>query len=283
MEGNFVPVSQTIELRVDPRNLLRFGEQTATAAFQFISLLQGVVNGTYAARHWVFAAAWDGDEIVAGLIVSRLDGYTLLHAVDDVAAWELITQVVGKYPIQTIAGEADSVAAVTSHPHIGPRIYRTEHERFMVLRAFEHQIEADGNYRLAGIEDIPTLRAYAAGYSAEHNVPFHCDWHYEVTRGQVLVADTIPPDPPGQIASCLMRGGTTDQFALCSGVYTFPHLRGKGYAPRLIANFALEAALGGLDTCLYVGVNNRAALSAYERVGFFPTGEYVIHFLRPID
>lgn len=277
-----MPASQTVQIHTDPQQLLHFGQQTASAAFQFISLLQGVVRGTYVARHWVFAATYDGDEVVAGLIVSRLDGYSLLHAVDDDAAWELISQVVARHPIQTIAGEAEVIAAVTNHPSVGPRIYRTEHERFMVLRAFQHQVEPDGNYRLAEHKDIPALRAYAAGYSAEHNVPFHCDWHYEVSRGQVLVADTVPPDPPGQIASCLMRGGTTDQFALCSGVYTFPQFRGKGYAPRLIANFALEAALGGLDTCLYVGVNNRAALSAYRRVGFFPAGEYLIHFLTPL-
>jgi GNAT superfamily N-acetyltransferase len=276
-----VSVSQTFALRADPRDLLRFGEQTAVAAFQFNSLLQGVVRGYYAARHWVFTAAYDGDEVVAALVVSRLDGYGLLHAVDDAAAWELITHVTAKQRLTAVAGEADAVAAVTRHPAIASRIYRTEHELFMVLRAFEHQIEPDGNYRLAEPKDIPALRAYAAGYSAEHNVPFHCDWHYEVARGQVLVADTLPPDPPGRIASCLMRGGTTDQFALCSGVYTFPRFRGKGYAPRLVANFALEAALGGLDTCLYVGVNNRAALSAYRRVGFFPVGEYLIHFLRP--
>ena len=107
-------VSQTFALRADPRDLLRFGEQTAVAAFQFNSLLQGVVRGYYAARHWVFTAAYDGDEVVAALVVSRLDGYGLLHAVDDAAAWELITHVTAKQRLTAVA-EADAVAAVTRH------------------------------------------------------------------------------------------------------------------------------------------------------------------------
>ena len=45
VEGAPVSVSQTFALRADPRDLLRFGEQTAVAAFQFNSLLQGVVRG----------------------------------------------------------------------------------------------------------------------------------------------------------------------------------------------------------------------------------------------
>lgn len=273
-------IDSSVHLHMDPEILLDFAQQTTTCAFQLNSVLTGVVSGEYARRNWIFAATIDGDEITAGACLNRTDGYCLLHAVDAPDADRLLTALASEHVVNALAGEADVIGPLTEHPLIASRVMRTEHERFMVMRAFQHQIEPDGNYRLAVPQDIPTLRAYAAGYSAEHNVPFDCDWHHEVARGQVLVAETIAPDPAGHIAACLMRGGMTDLFALCSGVFTFPRFRNKGYATRLVANFAFEAALAGLDTCLYVGVTNRPAIAAYRRAGFFQIGDYLIVYLR---
>lgn len=276
-----MPRRSSLVLDATPATLLRFVSQTATAAFQLQVLLYALHNGQPLHGKWRLAAYSEGTEPLACAVVSRKDGYCLLHAVDDAAAWALLTELLRRYRINALAGEADVVQPLREHPQIAHRVFRMELEHFMRLRAFDHKVEPDGNYRLARPEDIPALRAYAAGYSMEHDVIFDCDWHDEIARGNVLVADALPPDPTGQIASCLMRGGITDQAALCSGVYTFPRFRNRSYAQRLVANFALEAAVAGLDTCLYVGTTNRPALAAYRRVGFFHVGDYLILYLGP--
>lgn len=264
----------------DPNALSAFVHDTTVAAFPLVTVLQGVVGNGHQRRQWQLTAYVEGKHFTAVAALHRIEGYCLLHTVVPEHGLRLISSLMRKRTIRVIAGELESVAPLFEAPPVAPRIRRVEREHFMVLRAFSHQVEPDGNYRPALREEIPTLRAYAAGYSAEHDVPFSIDWEYEVARGQVMVADVLPPHPQGQIAACLMRGGTVEPFTLASAVYTFPPFRGQGYAQRLLANFCLEAALAGLDTCLYVGVDNRPALTAYERVGFFRAGDYAILYLR---
>lgn len=265
----------------DPRTLLAFVDDTAVAAFPIVAVLEGLVSGRQRRDDWILAAATEGGVVTGAAVLHRRDGYALFHTVEPRQGAHLVASLVSRYRVRVLAGEADSAAVALQVPAVAERIWRVEHEHFMVLRAFEHRVEPDGNYRPAQRKDIPVLRAYATGYSSEHNVPFVADWEYEVACGNVMVAEALPPHPPGQIAACLMRGVTAGPYALCSAVYTFPRFRGQGYAQRLVANFCLEAALAGLDPCLYVGTSNAPALAAYRKVGFVPVDDYYILHLRP--
>lgn len=280
-----VSVNQPTTVRTDipAASLLAFVRQTSTCAFMLVSLLESIHRGRSDRHRWHLAAMVQDDEITAILALNRLDGYCLIHGTDAADLKRLLTQLDHEHTVTTIAGESNVIEDIADLPSLATRVGREQHEHFMVLRPFQQTVEPDGNYRPAQVKDIPVLRAYAAGYSSEHNVPFNCNWEQAVAQRQVMLAETLSPDRPGEVAACLMRGVTADPFTLCSGVYTFPNFRGSGYATRLVANFCFEASLAKLSSCLYVSLTNRPAIAAYQRVGFVAVDTYrTLHIRGPL-
>lgn len=269
-----------IETNVDAQSLVAFVSQTTTSDFLLVALLTHLAERELAGSRWRLMAVKQEETITAAAALHVEDGYCLVHGIDDDDLRHLAVHLDEHHFVSRLAGEEEMIDAVLEVPSLARRIGRDEREYFMILPPFEQKVQPDGNYRPAAVSDIPVLRAYAAGYSAEHNVPFICDWHQAVANRQVLVAESRSPHSPGQIAACLMRGVHTRDFVLCSGVYTFPAFRGQGYATRLVANYCFEASLVNLGTCLYVGIHNRPALKAYERVGFRQAGRFRTVFLR---
>lgn len=266
--------SPIIRHDLEPAHLLHFVRQTSTCAFTLIALLEGIVYSGNEQNKWVVMASTEDQDVTAVAAIHILNGYCLIHGTSTRALQRLVLHIAQQQTLKKLAGEIDSIEAIALLPSIAKRIVRDETEHFMVLRAFQQQVEPDGNYRAALAQDIPVLRAYAAGYSAEHNVPFRRDWNRVVATRQAMLAESLSPDPPGRVAACLMHGAVAEPFILCSGVYTFPDYRGQGYATRLVSNFCFEASLAGLDTCLYVGIGNQPAIRAYTRVGFAPVHLY---------
>mgnify|MGYP001244519614 CR=1 FL=1 len=276
------------ELRWDPpvSDLLHHLRQTATSAFMFGGLLEDLARSPHdELRLWRLAAVYDQDEVVAAAAARETDGFCLLHGTDSDAVRTLAEQLRSRLAITRLSGEYEVIAEALESHELGCRVIRDHHEHFMTLRAFEHQIQPDGNYRFADEADIPRLKEYAAGYSAERNVPFRCDWRYMCRQGRVLVAEAradsaAAPVPDAEhnaskrragrrpIAACLLQGISFGPYTSCAGVYTFPEYRGQGYAQQLVANFCVLAAAAGYDTCLLVDATNAPAIAAYSRVGF---------------
>lgn len=272
-----------IRSAIDPQTTLAFVRQTSTCAILLISLLEDMIRTGSQHSRWILMAAYEGSEMSAVAAIHKLNGHCFIHGIHSQAIQQLARQADHNHSLLRLSGEHDTIRAVAELPGLAARVIRDECEHFMVLRAFEQKVEPDGNYRPAQMSDIPALRAYAAGYSAEHNVPFHRDWNQVVAQGQAMIAESHDLNQARQVAACLMLGAVVDPFVLCSGVYTFPSFRGQGYATRLVANFCFEASLAQLDTCLYVGVHNRPALLAYTRVGFTPVDLHRTMYLRPVQ
>lgn len=234
---------------------------------------------------WHLGAFYLGDEVIAAAAARETDGFCLLHGTDSDAVLDLAEQFRHRHAITRLSGEYEIIQEALRSDKLSRYVTRDHHEHFMAIRAFEHQIEPDGNYRLADEADIPRLKAYAAGYSLERNVPFRCDWRYMCGVGRVMVAeartDSQPTSPPyagpaqsaleqprPPIAACLLQGISFGPYTSCAGVYTFPEYRSQGYAQQLVANFCLIAGAAGYDTCLLVDSENAPAVAAYSRVGF---------------
>lgn len=278
------------DLRWDPpiTDLLHHLKQTATSAFMFGGLLEDLIREPIdELKLWHLGAVYYGDEVVAAAATRATDGFCLLHGTHSDAVRLLAEQIHKRYLVARLSGEYEVIQEALTSSKLARYVTRDHHEHFMVVSAFEHQIHPDGNYRLADEDDIPRLRAYAAGYSSERNVPFRCDWRYMCRNGRVMVAEarsdanaplrsgirSSPTDlgqeisrPP--ITACLLQGITFGPYTSCAGVYTFPEYRGQGYAQQLVANFCLLAAAAGYDTCLLVDSKNTPAVTAYSRVGF---------------
>lgn len=289
------PFNLKHKLRWDPpiRDLLYHLQQTATSAFMFGGLLEDLLHSPYdKTQLWRLAAVYHNGEVVAAAAARETDGLCLLHGTDSAAIRMLAEQFRARLAIRRLSGEYEVISEALESELLGGYVTRDHHEHFMALRAFEHQIEPDGNYRLAVEADIPHLKEYAAGYSAERNVPFRCDWRYMCRQGRVLVAeartDSVPP-PISEadqhrlaesqtnrrpIAACLLQGISFGPYTSCAGVYTFPEYRSQGYAQQLVANFCVLAAAAGYDTCLLVDAENAPAIAAYSRVGFRIKGAY---------
>lgn len=264
-----------IRPHASPRRLLQHLSQTATSAYLFAGLLNDLAPLPQQERSgWLLFEGLDRDETVAAAAVRRSDGFCLLHGTCEAAVRHLAEYLVAEHAIRKISGEFDVLSWALESFALGPRVYRDHRELFMVIRAHGHQLAPDGNYRLAGFEDIPTLREYAAGYSSERQVPVDLDWARLIVTGQVVLAEALPPDPPGQVASCLLKGIQYGPFASFGGIYTFPNFRGRGYASRLLVNCCVEVFAAGLDACLFVDDDNESAIAAYRRAGFFPVADY---------
>lgn len=65
------------------------------------------------------------------------------------------------------------------------------------------------------------------------------------------------------------------------GVWTPPELRGRGYARAVVAGALLEARReGAVRAILFTGVENLAAIRAYEALGFRVVGDYGLVIFR---
>ena len=67
----------------------------------------------------------------------------------------------------------------------------------------------------------------------------------------------------------------TDQHARINMVYTYPHLRGNGYAGAAVAHLCAGIISEGLTPMLYTDAMYFSSNRAYQKVGFTPVGEVV--------
>lgn len=269
--------------------LLQHLRATATSAFLLGGLLNDLERSSHRVlQYWHLVAVRDrAGEIVACAAFRFTDGLCLLHGTHPGAVRVLAETLDDRFLVAKLSGEADVVTEALASPRLQHRVVRDQREHFMVLRAYTHRLQPDGNYRLADVSDIPRLEQYARGYSRDQRVTFRRDWRRLCNEGRVFVADALPEAGAGGhhrkpvIASCLLHGTSFGPYVSCGAVYTFPEFRGQGYARRLLTNFSLLAFAAGYDVCLLVDETNLPAIRAYRSVGFVAVDSYREVYLSP--
>ncbi|GAB2880704.1 GNAT family N-acetyltransferase [Streptomyces deserti] len=95
-----------------------------------------------------------------------------------------------------------------------------------------------------------------------------------IKRGDVTFWET-PDGTPAAMA------GTTPEVAgqvRVTGVYTPPHLRGRGYAGAATAEVSRAALAAGMqDVLLFTDLANPTSNALYQRIGYRPVADFVVY------
>ncbi|AUX41188.1 GCN5 family acetyltransferase [Sorangium cellulosum] len=84
----------------------------------------------------------------------------------------------------------------------------------------------------------------------------------------------------GEPVSCTFFNARLPDMVQVGGVWTPPELRGRGHARAVVAGSLLSArGEGATRAILFTGAENRAAIAAYEALGFTLAGEYGLFLL----
>jgi GNAT superfamily N-acetyltransferase len=83
-----------------------------------------------------------------------------------------------------------------------------------------------------------------------------------------------------EIVACSHFNARTPRAVQIGGVYTFPALRGRGFARAVVAGSLLAARERGVRrSVLFTGHHNLPAITAYEALGYRRTGDYGVVLL----
>ncbi|MEM7155530.1 MAG: GNAT family N-acetyltransferase [Myxococcota bacterium] len=247
------------------------------------------------ARRWL--AEFESEEIIAEIILGRgvlpvgtdfeileagtevtgvslvlPSGLWLLHARDPRRLSSFVPQLVARRrPSKVIVPGALVDALVDALPG-STRVGRAHHQRAMVCA----RVQTPGEGRWATLADCDRLEGYAAAYERERRVSVRCDWAREVVpESRVAVLEI-----ERELVSVVRRLGETEHYAMLGGTFTFVRHRGGGYGTALTA-FMTQELLGLRPRVhLTVDVDNSAARSTYERVGFRDAGSTFTAYLQ---
>ncbi|WP_437680104.1 GNAT family N-acetyltransferase [Sorangium sp. So ce131] len=135
--------------------------------------------------------------------------------------------------------------------------------------------------------DVDRLARWRAAYSTElfgwaPGPALDASSREQVTRQHedgnafVLVSGKEEEEP----VSCTFFNARLPDMVQVGGVWTPPELRGRGHARAVVAGSLLSArGEGATRAILFTGAQNRAAMAAYEALGFTLAGEYGLFLL----
>jgi predicted GNAT family acetyltransferase len=142
-------------------------------------------------------------------------------------------------------------------------------------------------YRLATNDDLPILSAWRAGYEIEAlgqdpDKPDTLKGAQEETIKKIALREIFVLEDQGYLVSQANYNATLPDVYQIGGVWTPPHLRGRGYAKGVVAGALLAARNQGIKKAILF-TKNPSAMKCYESLGFKAVDDYHISlFKRPI-
>lgn len=273
--GDEAPLERFLAARPDTTMFLRSNLRSAGLAPDAGSAFQGT-----------YAAAWDGDTIVAACAVY----------------WNGKLVVEAPVELEAVVRAAAAAAPRRVDGILGPWTQALAARAAVGLAGTQAQVESkDGLWVL----DVATLRvprslaggAWRCRHAAERDLPLLARWraayHVELlgakaspeldatARDETLSSARAGAlwllEDGGEIGATTAFNAQLPDVVQIGGVYTPPALRGRGYARAAVAGSLLEAAGRGVARAiLFTGDDNVAAQRAYLGLGFELRGDYAL-------
>ena len=163
------------------------------------------------------------------------------------------------------------------------RLYRVTRDALVVPKAGAQVRRAQASdrgalidfyreYHIEALNDPPAAALADAMRDVDRRAASGTQW--------VLDQRSAADNSDGLVSACVFNA-TVAPTVQIGGVYTPPHLRGRGLARACVAG-ALATAFseGFAEAILFTGERNVAAWKAYEAIGFRTIGDYCIALLR---
>ncbi len=241
----------------------------------------------------IYAAAWDGDEIV-GVVCHYRRGNLAINAPSDaVSLAAAVLDATGRPMLGAVGPEAqvDAVTEALAIPS-DPRTVQCD-EREILYRLELDRLRCpptlrDGSVvgRLLEERDVPTVIEWTVRYRVESVGDPEDDALWDKVRESIPHAvgrgDVWVLEHDGQrVAKTAFNARLPDAVQI-GGVFTPSALRSRGHGRAAVASHLRWARDQGVDTAiLFAGRDNPAARRAYEAIGFEAIGRYRVLILHP--
>jgi RimJ/RimL family protein N-acetyltransferase len=237
-----------------------------------------------------YAAAWEGDEIVA-VAAHYWNDNVILQAPVHLDAVLCAVRAASGRPLKGFLGPNDQVdAALRLAGIVDAQVQFDEVEKLYSLALSDLVVPAllrSGAVRGRRIEarDVDLLTRWFVAYRVEAiGAVEGPELHAQVRRqieGAVAEGRTWVLEHDGRAVSTSGFNTAIREAVQIGGVYTPPALRSRGYARACVAQSLLDARTEGVETSiLFTGEGNVAAQRAYEALGYRQIGHYRLLFLR---
>lgn len=121
------------------------------------------------------------------------------------------------------------------------------------------------------VEDVARM---VAGFTEEAQHEYAPPEAYRKRAEALLISEDFALwlTGTGEPAACAYIAQRTERLTRINTVYTFPHLRGHGYAGAAVASLCEKTLTEGRTPMLYTDADYPSSNRAYQKVGFVPAG-----------